>query len=237
MTLAHVAALHSRTTATMYHATSPAVPGDARARVEAHAATHGWPLVVDRCAGARRRALRRQPGGPLLLLQEQSVRPASPRATDDTIASGTNRRRPRRLPPGPARRHASATVVHPYVEAGIDQGRHLRDRASPRPRRPRAPAGAAVPREPRGDGHRDRSRRPRVHRRRGERSSPRRSAARPRCAAASRTRGVVIELGDAEFARHAGRRARPRAARVRRRRAHASPACGPMRAAPRSCTR
>src|SRR4051812_43284157 len=59
MTLAHVAATHSRTLATMYHAASPAVPTAARARVEAHAAKHGWRLVVvdaNELADARYRA-------------------------------------------------------------------------------------------------------------------------------------------------------------------------------------
>ena len=45
MTLAHVAMRHSSTRATMYHATSPAVPAAARERVEAHAVRHGWALV------------------------------------------------------------------------------------------------------------------------------------------------------------------------------------------------
>src|SRR4249920_3245451 len=46
MTLAHVAWRFSRARTTMYHATGPAVPAAARGRVEAHAARHGWPLVL-----------------------------------------------------------------------------------------------------------------------------------------------------------------------------------------------
>ena len=38
MTLAHVAWRFAKARATMYHATGPAVPAAARARVEAHAA-------------------------------------------------------------------------------------------------------------------------------------------------------------------------------------------------------
>ena len=46
MTLAHVAQRHARGRTTMYHATGPAVPAAARGRVEAHAARHGWSLVL-----------------------------------------------------------------------------------------------------------------------------------------------------------------------------------------------
>ena len=46
MTLAHVAQRLARARTTMYHAAGPAVPIAARARVEAHAARHGWPLVI-----------------------------------------------------------------------------------------------------------------------------------------------------------------------------------------------
>jgi uncharacterized protein len=46
MTLAHVAWRFAKARAAMYHATGPAVPAAARARVEAHAAKHGWPLTL-----------------------------------------------------------------------------------------------------------------------------------------------------------------------------------------------
>ena len=80
------------------------------------------------------------------------------RATTDTIASGTNRDDLDDFRPG-LRAAAEHDVVHPYVEAGIDKARYLRARAHARSRRPRAPAGAAVPCEPRRNGHRDRRRR------------------------------------------------------------------------------
>jgi uncharacterized protein len=46
MTLAHFVHARSGTVAQMIHATSPAVPAAATARVRAHAARHGWNLTV-----------------------------------------------------------------------------------------------------------------------------------------------------------------------------------------------
>jgi len=117
MTLAHVAWRHSRTQATMYHATGPAVPAAARERVEAHAVRHAWPLVlldagelgdaryranpVDRCYYCKTNLYSR-------------IREATP----DPIASGTNRDDLDDFRPG-LRAAAERGVVHPYVEAGI----------------------------------------------------------------------------------------------------------------------
>jgi len=117
MTLAHVAYSHARARVAMYHATGPAVPEAARARVEAHAARHGWPLVlldageqddpnyranpVDRCYYCKSNLYAR--------IRE---------ATSDAIASGTNRDDLDDYRPG-LRAAAERDVVHPYVEAGI----------------------------------------------------------------------------------------------------------------------
>lgn len=117
MTLAHVAWRHSRAQTVMYHATGPAVPVAARARVEAHAARHGWPLVlldageqsdpryranpVDRCYYCKSNLYSR-------------IREATP----DPIASGTNRDDLDDFRPG-LRAAAERDVVHPYVDAGI----------------------------------------------------------------------------------------------------------------------
>jgi uncharacterized protein len=119
MTLAHVAHAHSRTCATMYHATGPAVPAAAGDRVRAHAAKHGWSLVVldagefgdpryranplDRCYYCKTNLYARLRG-----------------LTSDTIVSGTNRDDLSDFRPG-LLAAAQAGVVHPYVEAGFDK--------------------------------------------------------------------------------------------------------------------
>ncbi|MEP7181359.1 MAG: adenine nucleotide alpha hydrolase [Betaproteobacteria bacterium] len=119
MTLAHVAWRHSRARTTMYHAAGPAVPAAARARVEAHAARHGWPLFVvdageiddpryrtnpvDRCYWCKSN----------LYARIRSL-------TDDAIASGTNRDDLDDFRPG-LRAAAERGVVHPYVDAGLDK--------------------------------------------------------------------------------------------------------------------
>ncbi len=117
MTLAHVAWRHARPRTTMYHATGPAVPAAARGRVEAHAARHGWPLVlldageqadaryranpVDRCYYCKSNLYARIAG-----------------MTAETIASGTNCDDLHDFRPG-LRAAGEHDVVHPYVEAGF----------------------------------------------------------------------------------------------------------------------
>ena len=117
MTLAHVAATQSRTVATMYHATSPAVPAAARTRVEAHAAKHGWRLVIvdaNELADARYRA------NPVdrCYYCKTNLYERIAQATTDTIASGTNKDDLSDFRPG-LRAAAERRVVHPYVEAEI----------------------------------------------------------------------------------------------------------------------
>ena len=120
MTLAHVAHRHSRTPATMVHATSPAVPAAARARVEAHAARYGWALrVLDagELADARYRA------NPIdrCYFCKTNLYDRIREHTADTIASGTNADDLSDFRPG-LKAAAEHGVVHPYVEAGLDKG-------------------------------------------------------------------------------------------------------------------
>jgi uncharacterized protein len=123
MVLAYVAHRFSRAEVTAVHAVSPAVPAASTERVKAHAARHGWRLVlidagelqdgdylanpVDRCFfckndlyGTIAATLAGNGGG--------------------TIASGTNTDDLGDYRPGldAARRH---DVVHPFVEAGLDK--------------------------------------------------------------------------------------------------------------------
>jgi uncharacterized protein len=119
MTLAHVAHRHSRTPATMVHATSPAVPAAARARVEAHAARNGWALrVLDagELADARYRA------NPVdrCYFCKTNLYDRIREHTADTIASGTNTDDLSDFRPG-LKAAAEHGVVHPYVEARLDK--------------------------------------------------------------------------------------------------------------------
>ena len=117
MTLAHVAQRRARSRPLMVHATGPAVPAAARARVEAHAARHGWSLVlidagefadpryranpIDRCYYCKTNLYTRIRG-----------------ITGDTIAAGTNRDDLTDFRPG-LRAADERGVVHPYVDAGL----------------------------------------------------------------------------------------------------------------------
>jgi len=117
MTLAHVAWRHSRSRITAYHATGPAVPAAARGRVEAHAARHGWPLVL---LDAGEQADARYRANPVdrCYYCKTNLYARIREATPDPIASGTNRDDLDDFRPG-LRAAAERGVVHPYVEAGI----------------------------------------------------------------------------------------------------------------------
>jgi uncharacterized protein len=119
MTLAHVASRHAQTRATMYHATSAAVPRAARERVEAHAAAHGWNLVVLDGGELRDPRYRANPIDRCYWCKTH-LYDRIREATGDTIASGTNRDDLDDFRPGLAAA-AERGVVHPYVEAGIDK--------------------------------------------------------------------------------------------------------------------
>lgn len=116
MTLAHIAARDSRTAATMYHAASPAVPVSARERVEAHAARHGWQLVV---VDAQELADPRYRANPIdrCYYCKTNLYDRIAGVTSDTIASGTNCDDLSDFRPG-LRAAQERDVVHPYVEAG-----------------------------------------------------------------------------------------------------------------------
>ncbi|MEO8751564.1 MAG: adenine nucleotide alpha hydrolase [Casimicrobiaceae bacterium] len=117
MTLAHVAWRHARARATMYHATGPAVPVAARERVEAHAAWHGWPLVL---IDAGEQADERYRANPVdrCYFCKSNLYARIAGMTTETIASGTNCDDLHDFRPG-LRAAGEHHVVHPYVEAGI----------------------------------------------------------------------------------------------------------------------
>jgi pyridinium-3,5-biscarboxylic acid mononucleotide sulfurtransferase len=119
MTLAHVAWRFSRARTTMYHATGPAVPVAARGRVEAHGATHGWPLTL---LDAGEQADARYRANPVdrCYYCKTNLYARIREATSDPIASGTNRDDLDDFRPG-LRAAKERDVVHPYVEAGIDK--------------------------------------------------------------------------------------------------------------------
>jgi uncharacterized protein len=119
MTLAHVASRNSSAVAAMYHAASPAVPIAARERVEAHAARHGWKLVV---IDAQELADPRYRANPLdrCYYCKTNLYDRIAEVTADTIASGTNCDDLADFRPG-LRAARERDVVHPYVEAGASK--------------------------------------------------------------------------------------------------------------------
>ena len=119
MTLAHVARRFARPRATLYHASGPAVPAAARARVEAHARAHGWPLVV---LDAREQSDARYRANPLdrCYYCKTNLYARIRERTADPIASGTNRDDLTDFRPG-LQAAAEHGVVHPYVVAGLDK--------------------------------------------------------------------------------------------------------------------
>ena len=120
MTLAHVAWRFSRAHATMYHATGPAVPATARARVEAHAMRHGWNLVL---LDAGEQADARYRANPVdrCYYCKSNLYARIRAITPDPIASGTNRDDLSDFRPG-LRAAAEHGVIHPYVEAALGKG-------------------------------------------------------------------------------------------------------------------
>ncbi len=117
LTLAHVATRHARPIATIYHATSPAVPRAARERVEAHAAANGWDLVVIDAHELADPNYRANPVDRCYYCKTNLYARIAA-ATADTIASGTNLDDLGDYRPG-LRAAAERAVVHPYVEAGV----------------------------------------------------------------------------------------------------------------------
>lgn len=117
MTLAHVAFRHSRAAVTMFHATGPAVPAAAGARVAAHAARCGWPLVVLDAGEQNDPRYRANPVDRCYYCKSNLYARVRD-ATADVIATGTNCDDLADFRPG-LRAAAERDVVHPYVEAAI----------------------------------------------------------------------------------------------------------------------
>lgn len=117
MTLAHVVVRRTRAQATMYHATSAAVPASARQRVEAHSAREGWKLIV---IDAHELADERYRANPVdrCYYCKTNLYDRIAAVTRDPIASGTNVDDLSDFRPG-LRAATEHNVVHPYVEAKI----------------------------------------------------------------------------------------------------------------------
>ncbi len=119
LTLAAVAHRQDPGRATMFHAVSPAVPGDATARVERVAAAQGWALrVID--AGEFDDADYRANPVNRCFFCKTNLYGSVARHTDAQIVSGANLDDLGEYRPGldAAREHA---VRHPYLDAGIDK--------------------------------------------------------------------------------------------------------------------
>ena len=117
MMLAYIAHRFSKTAAVMYHATGPAVPKTARARLELYALRHGWNVVF---VGSDDLADTRYRTNPVnrCYYCKSNLYTRLRTLTADPIAAGTNTDDLSDYRPGlqAANEHA---VVHPYVEAGI----------------------------------------------------------------------------------------------------------------------
>ncbi|KZC03051.1 hypothetical protein AU375_00703 [Methylobacterium radiotolerans] len=103
----------------MVHAVSPAVPGEATARVRAEAAREGWDLRVIEAGEFADPAYRANPVNRCFFCKT-NLYGAVRQVTDRQILSGANRDDLGEYRPGldAAREHG---VRHPYVEAGFDK--------------------------------------------------------------------------------------------------------------------
>ncbi len=119
MTLATLAHRRAPATTAMFHAVSPAVPGEATERVRALAAREGWNLTVVDAGEFARAEYRANPVNRCYFCKTSlygTIRPLTPAQ----ILSGANLDDLGEYRPGldAAREHG---VRHPYVEAGIDK--------------------------------------------------------------------------------------------------------------------
>ncbi len=105
--------------ATMHHATSPAVPAEATARTRALAVAEGWALDVFDAGEFADATYRANPVNRCFYCKINLYAGIAAR-TSQVIVSGTNRDDLNDFRPGleAAREHA---VRHPFVEAGIDK--------------------------------------------------------------------------------------------------------------------
>ncbi|MFQ5972761.1 MAG: adenine nucleotide alpha hydrolase [Alphaproteobacteria bacterium] len=119
MTLAFLAHRRLPGKATMFHATSPAVPREAGARVRRYADRHGWDLHVISAGEFDDPEYRRNPVNRCYFCKTNLYR-AIVFHTHATISSGTNLDDLGDFRPG-LRAAAEYGVRHPWVEAGIDK--------------------------------------------------------------------------------------------------------------------
>ena len=119
MTLAVVAGRRLGTSATMIHATSPAVPPEASARVRAYAEREGWALEVIDAGEFADPDYLRNPANRCFFCKTNLYGTIAARSPA-VICSGTNLDDLADWRPGleAAKTHR---VRHPYVEAGIDK--------------------------------------------------------------------------------------------------------------------
>ena len=122
MTLAFVAHRILGAKATMFHATSPAVPPEAGERVRRHGARHGWSVKIISAGEFDDPAYLANPVNRCFFCKT-NLYGAIARHTQATIASGTNLDDLGDYRPGlqAARDHG---VRHPFVEAEIPKHRH-----------------------------------------------------------------------------------------------------------------
>jgi pyridinium-3,5-biscarboxylic acid mononucleotide sulfurtransferase len=119
LTLAAFAHRLAGSRAAMFHAVSPAVPGDATARVERLAAAQGWRLRIVEAGEFGDEAYMANPVNRCFFCKT-NLYGAIARHTDAQILSGANLDDLGEYRPGldAARNHR---VRHPYLEAGIDK--------------------------------------------------------------------------------------------------------------------
>lgn len=119
MTLAHVAWRYARERPVMMHAVGPAVPANARARLDEHAQREGWPLeLID--AGEQRDPRYRANPIDRCYYCKNNLYERMRAATTRVIASGTNLDDLTDFRPG-LRAAGEHGVVHPFVEAALDK--------------------------------------------------------------------------------------------------------------------
>ena len=117
MVLAHVTHAHARTAMHAFHAVSPAVPGLATVRVEAHARLHGWSLQLIDAGELADPAYRSNPVDRCFYCKS-NLYTRIRAATDLRIASGTNVDDLSDYRPGLAAAERS-DVLHPFVDAAL----------------------------------------------------------------------------------------------------------------------
>jgi uncharacterized protein len=118
MTLAHMAS-QLKPGLAVVHAVSPAVPPEATTRVERHAHRHGWRLTLVDAGEFGNADYRRNPVDRCYFCKS-NLYARIRRETNGPIAAGTNTDDLNDFRPG-LRAAEENSVVHPFVEAGIDK--------------------------------------------------------------------------------------------------------------------